>query len=64
MKIKDVLKLPSINIGDEVLVGKFKNRRATITGFTTDDNNQPVLKTTKGDQKLFKPRIVKLMNKE
>ena len=62
MKIKDVLKLPSINIGDEVLVGKFKNRRATITGFTTDDNNQPVLKTTKGDQKLFKPRIVKLMD--
>ena len=61
MKIKDVLKLPSINIGDEVLVGKFKNRRATITGFTTDDNNQPVLKTTKGDQKLFKPRIAKLM---
>ena len=63
MKINDVLKLPSINIGDEVLVGKFKNRRATITGFTTDDNNQPVLKTTKGDQKLFKPRIVKLMDK-
>ena len=62
MKIKDVLKLPSINIGDEVLVGKFKNRRATITGFTTYDNNQPVLKTTKGDQKLFKPRMVKLMD--
>ena len=63
MKINDVLKLPSINIGDEVLVGKFKNRKAIITGFTVDDNNQPVLKTTKGDQKLFKPRIVKLMDK-
>tara|TARA_B100000809_G_scaffold2447_1_gene2816 strand:- start:40 stop:243 length:204 start_codon:yes stop_codon:yes gene_type:complete len=62
MKIKDILKLPSIEIGDEILVGKFKNRKATITGFTTDDNNQPVLKTTKGDQKLFKPRIVKLMD--
>jgi hypothetical protein len=51
---------PEINIGDEVKVGKFKNRRAEVKGFATDDNNQPVLKTTKGDQKLFKPRISKL----
>ena len=64
MKIKDILKLPNIEIGDEILVGKFKNRKAVVTGFTTDENNQPVLKTTKGDQKLFKPRIVKLMNKD
>ena len=52
-EIADALKLPSINIGDEVRVGKFKNRK--------DEHNQPVLKTTKGDQKLFKPRISKLM---
>ena len=52
---------PSIDVGDEVLVGKFKNRRAEVKGFTTDDNNQPVLKTSKGDQHLFKPRIAKLM---
>ena len=64
MKIKDILKVPSIEIGDEILVGKFKNRKAVVTGFTTDENNQPVLKTTKGVQKLFKPRIVKLMNKD
>ena len=51
---------PEINIGDEVKVGKFKNRKAEVKGFKTDDNNQPVLKTTKGDQKLFKPRISKL----
>ena len=63
MKAKEILKLPSINIGDEILVGKFKNRRATVTGFGKDEHNQPVLKTTKGDQKLFKPRIVKLMDK-
>jgi|TARA_B110000444_G_scaffold230476_1_gene237728 hypothetical protein len=63
MKIKDILQLPNIEIGDEILVGKFKNRKATVTGFAVDDNNQPVLKTTKGDQKLFKPRIVKLMDK-
>ena len=55
------LELPDINVGDEVLVGKFKNRKAEVKGFSKDDKNQPVLKTTKGDQKLFKPRISKLM---
>ena len=55
------LELPDIEVGDTVLVGKFKNRRAEVKGFTKDDNNQPVLKTTKGNQKLFKPRIEKLM---
>lgn len=67
MRYRDIvegkkLSLPDIEVGDEVRVGKFKNRRAVVKGFTTDDNNQPVLKTDKGDQKLFKPRIVKLMN--
>jgi len=60
----DTLKLPDIEVGDEVKVGKFKNRKAEVTGFKKDDNNQPVLKTTKGDQKLFKPRISKLMDKD
>lgn len=54
------LVLPTIEVGDEVKVGKFKNRKAIVKGFTTDDHNQPVLKTTKGDQKLFKPRLSKL----
>jgi hypothetical protein len=53
--------LPSLAIGDVLLVGKFKNRRATITGFSSDENNQPVAQTDKGDQKIFKPRIAKLM---
>ena len=56
------LELPSIETGDTVMVGKFKNRKATIKGFATDSHNQPILKTDKGNQKLFKPRIVKLMN--
>jgi len=51
---------PEIEVGDEVKVGKFKNRKATVKGFDTDKDNQPVLKTTKGDHKLFKPRISKL----
>ena len=55
---------PKIRKGDEVKVGKFKNRKAEVKGFDTDDNGQPVLKTTKGDQKLFKPRISKLEPKK
>jgi len=51
---------PTIKVGDEVKVGRFKNRKAEVKGFTKDEHNQPVLKTNKGDQKLFKPRIVKL----
>jgi hypothetical protein len=53
--------LPSLAVGDVLLVGKFKNRRATIIGFSSDENNQPVAQTDKGDQKIFKPRIAKLM---
>jgi hypothetical protein len=58
----ETLELPTIEIGDTVLVGKWKNRKAEIKGFTADQHNQPVLKTNKGDQKLFKPRIAKLMD--
>lgn len=65
MKIRDILEAneyqpPTLRKGDEVKVGKFKNRKAEITGFDTDEHGQPVLKTSKGDQKLFKPRISKL----
>ena len=52
---------PEILVGDVVLVGKFKNRKATVLGFGIDEHQQPILKTTMGDQKLFKPRISKLM---
>ncbi len=58
---KKVYVLPALAVGDVLLVGKFKNRKATITGFSTDENNQPVAQTDKGDQKIFKPRIAKLM---
>ncbi len=63
-KGKTTLKPPSISVGDEVKVGKFKNRKAIVKGFTKDDHGQPVLKTTKGDQKLYKPRVTKLEPKE
>lgn len=58
------LELPKLEVGDELLVGKFKNRRATIKGFETDEHGQPVAKTNKGDQKIFKPRIAKLLPKK
>ena len=66
MKVNDIIneaddyKPPRLRKGDEVKVGKFKNRRAEITGFDVDKHGQPVLKTTKGEHKLFKPRISKL----
>jgi hypothetical protein len=68
MKITDITKNnslhpPRIDVGDSVLVGKFKNRKAEVVGFEKDKNGQPVLKTTKGDQQLFKPRVAKLMPK-
>ena len=58
---KKTYELPALAVGDVLLVGKFKNRKATITGFSTDENNQPVAQTDKGDHKIFKPRIAKLM---
>jgi hypothetical protein len=58
---EQALELPKLAVGDVLLVGKFKNRRATITGFSWDENNQPVALTDKGEQKIFKPRIEKLM---
>ena len=42
--------LPKLAVGDVLLVGKFKNRKATITGFSSDENNQPVAQTDKGEQ--------------
>jgi hypothetical protein len=59
---KETLDPPSISIGDEIKIGKFLNKKAEVTGFTKDDRGQPVLKTSKGDQRLFKPRITKLLD--
>jgi len=61
-ELKDVKSYqpPKIEVGDEVKVGKFKNRKAIVKSITKDKNNQPVLKTNKGEHKLFKPRITKL----
>ena len=60
----ETLNPPSITVGDEVKVGKFKNSKATVKGFTKDEHGQPVLKTDKGDKPLYKPRVSKLEPKK
>jgi len=57
---KDSLELDDIEVGDEIKVGRFLNSKATVKGFKKDKHNQPILKTTQGDKKLFKPRLSKL----
>jgi len=59
---EDSLQLPKLNVGDELMVGKFKNRKATIKGFDTEKKTgQPIAKTDKGPQQIFKGRVKKLM---
>jgi hypothetical protein len=69
MKINEIvepekLKLPTIEVGDEIMTGKFKNSKATVKGFTKDAHDQPVMKTTKGDKKVFKDRHSKLVQED
>ena len=59
---KEKLEVPDIEVNDEICLGKFKNRKAKVTGFDTDKkDNHPIVKTTKGPVKLLKPRFPKLM---
>lgn len=55
------IKLPGIEVGDTILMGKFKNKKGEVKGVKNDSNNQPVIKTSKGDVNAFKFRIAKLM---
>jgi hypothetical protein len=60
----DKIKLPDLEVGDVLMVGKFKNRKAIIKGFDIDKHGQPIAKTNKGDQQIFKGRVKKLMDEE
>jgi hypothetical protein len=53
-----------VKIGDEILMGKFKNKRAIVIGFDVDENNQPIVITDKGKVSLYKFRIAKIMPKK
>jgi len=53
-----------IKIGDEILVGKFKNRKAVVKGFDKDEHGQPTVITNKGTYTLYRFRIPKLMEEK
>jgi len=57
MKFKDALE-----IGDEILIGKYRKKKAIVKGFGVDKNKQPTVKTNKGERNLFAFRIKKLMD--
>jgi hypothetical protein len=53
-----------LDIGDEILGGKFKNMKMTVKGFDEDDLGQPIIITDKNKKlKLLSFRIKKLMPK-
>ena len=49
-----------IKVGDEVLVGRFRNVSAKIKDITIDEKGQPVIVTSKGPKNLFRCRLSKL----
>jgi len=51
-KINEI-NLPKIEIGDEIKIGRFKNKKATIEDYYLDNKSQPKIKTNKGDKKVF-----------
>ena len=59
--VSELSGVPEINIGDEILFGKWKNKRAIVKGLKFNDKGQPVLKTDKGDVNLFHFRLAKTM---
>ncbi len=49
--------ISGLKVGDEILVGRFKNKRAKVKGFGLDEKKHPIVKTNKGDYKIFTFRI-------
>jgi hypothetical protein len=64
MAYKKSYELPEINKGDEILVGKYKNVRATVNGKSKDESGQPTLLTNKGERHVHPFRLQKLMPKK
>ena len=50
----------TVNVGDEVEVGRFRNVTTKIKAIEIDKHGQPVIITSKGAKKLFSCRMVKL----
>jgi hypothetical protein len=49
-----------INIGDTILVGKYKNVPVVVRDIVMDENGQPVVITNTGKKHLFSCRVDKL----
>lgn len=62
--VSELTGVPEINVGDEILFGKWKNKRAKVQGIKFNDKGQPVLKTDKGDVNLFHFRLAKMIPEE
>lgn len=58
------MKVPELKVGDEVLVGKWKNKLVTIEGFGRDKHGQPTMKTSGGEYPVFHFRLKRLMKDE
>ena len=62
MNFKQLLEeLEGLEIGDELLMGKYRNKKAFIKEFGTDKNNQPTVITDKGERAVYGFRVRKFM---
>ena len=50
----------TINVGDTIEVGRFRNVATKIKNIELDENGQPVIITNKGAKKLLSCRLAKL----
>ena len=50
----------TINVGDTIEVGRFRNVTTKIKNIELDENGQPVIITNKGAKKLLSCRLSKL----
>ena len=50
----------TINVGDTIEVGRFRNVTTKIKNIELDENGQPVIITSKGAKKLLSCRLSKL----
>jgi hypothetical protein len=64
LRIKNAYTLPTLDKGDILLGGKYRNVPMEVEGMGRDENNQPTIKTNKGERSAFAFRVKKLMDKK
>jgi len=53
----------TVNVGDVIWIGRFKNVRAKITAIEFDKKGQPVIHTSKGKRKLLNYNLDAVVDK-